>query len=223
MTRKQKTHENTREEIKAIAWRQIELSGADQLSLGSIAREMGLTTPALYRYFASRNELVSALVLDAHHSFAAALEQAIAGQPVDAHAGKFRALCQAYRRWALEHPQPYSLLFGNPIPGYQLENEAGQAAERSFVIVLDTLQAAQAAGVLDVQMIVPESPIQAASAEPTRPYQPEVMHLALAAWSFMHGMTSLELNGQSQVLLGADTGAFAEIEISRLMRSSGLA
>lgn len=219
-TRKQILHENTRDEIKSVAWKQIEQQSAAQLSLGSIAREMGLTTPALYRYFASRNELVSALIEDAHISFAQALEKGLSGLPLDDHAGRFRALCQGYRLWALSHPQPYSLLFGSPVPGYRLVNEAARAAEHSFLILLGVVQAAQQAGKLSPQTEAVSLSILHGEQQPGPAAM--VIHLALSAWSTIHGITSLELNGHNQIILAEHANEFAEIEITRLMQSIGI-
>jgi AcrR family transcriptional regulator len=219
-TRKQILHENTRDEIKSIAWKQIEQQSAAQLSLGSIAREMGLTTPALYRYFASRNDLVSALIEDAHISFAQALEKGLADLPLDDHAGRFRALCQDYHQWALSHPQPYSLLFGSPVPGYRLDNEAARAAERSFLILLGVVEAAHQAGKLAPQTESVSISILHREQQPGPP-PAMVIHLALSAWSTIHGITSLELNGHNQIILAEHANEFAEIEITRLMQSIG--
>ncbi len=224
--RRQLLHENIREEIKAIAWKQIAQTGASSLSLGSIAREMVLTTPALYRYFSSRNDLVSALIQDAYRSFTAALEQARDSLPPEEHAGRLLALFSAYRQWALSHPEPYSLLFGNPVPGYTLTAEAGQAGDHSFQVLLSVIQAADQAGKLSgtLQKIThtPALDAQLTALENSGETQsPQVIHLALSAWSFIHGITSLELNQQYQVILADHTDDFAQIEIRRFMQAVG--
>ena len=91
-----------KEEIKKTARKQIAEKGAGNLSLGAIARDLGMTPPALYRYFKNRDALISALIIDTYDSMGQALEGATAGITVDDYAGQFMALMQAYRQWAVE-------------------------------------------------------------------------------------------------------------------------
>lgn len=226
-TRRQIQYENTREEIKAIAWTQIAAGGAPALSLGGIARQMGLTTPALYRYFPSREDLLDALSREAYASFAGALDSARSALPPDDHAGRFRVLCLAYHQWAVAHPQQYNLIFGVTPPGYQLVGEAGQLADRSFLIVLEVVQAAEQAGKLNISTgQFPLTPGLQAQLESLQQqgggYSAWATYLALISWSFMHGVTSLELNQRYALILGEETEEFVQLEISRFMRSIGL-
>ena len=116
--RRERFKETTREEVKAVAWGQIAKHGAPALSLRAIAREMGLTAPALYRYFRDRDALVTALVIDAFNSFADALETGRNSRPENDHAGRLQAIGKAYRTWAVAFSQRYTLIFGTPIRGY---------------------------------------------------------------------------------------------------------
>src|SRR5918992_1046296 len=99
----------TREEIKAAALRQLEEHGVEGVSLNAIARELGMTGPALYRYVGSRDELLADLVVDAWEGLADAIERAAeenAGEPA---AKRLAAIGLAYREWAIARPQCYRL------------------------------------------------------------------------------------------------------------------
>lgn len=106
--------------IKDEARRMLGAEGAAKLSLRAVARELGMVSSALYRYFPSRDELLTALIIDAYDSVGAAAETA------DAHARaagapprtRWIAVCEAVRSWAVEHPHEYALIHGSPVPGY---------------------------------------------------------------------------------------------------------
>ncbi len=92
LTRRERVRAATIDEIKEIARRHIAEKGAAALSLRAIAREMGMTSPALYRYFASRDDLVTALIVDAYNSLADALEAARDACEEADHAGRLAAI-----------------------------------------------------------------------------------------------------------------------------------
>src|ERR1700690_1393056 len=98
--------------IKETAWKQIAEFGAPTLSLRAIARELGITAPAIYNYFPSRDELVTALIIDAYTSFGDSQFEARDAIPAADLMGRMTAIGVAYRTWALAHPQRYQLIFG---------------------------------------------------------------------------------------------------------------
>ncbi len=108
-------------EIKAKAWEQIAASGAPGLSLNAIAKQLGMTGPALYRYFASRDELLTELIREGYGSYAAAF--AAAGE-VD-----LMGFAQVAREWALADPQRYFLMYGTPVPGYHAPEDTRETAQ----------------------------------------------------------------------------------------------
>ncbi len=122
-TRRELRREETEAEIKTVARQQMAEVGAAALSLRSIAREMGLTAPALYRYFPNRDALVTALIVEAYQALAAAMQAADAAQARDDFHGRFQALALAFREWAVQHPQDFALIYGTPIPGYEAPRE----------------------------------------------------------------------------------------------------
>ena len=119
------------DEIKQIALRQLAEGGAQALSVNAIAKELGVSGPALYRYFANRDALLTELILDAYADLSAALRAADPG---------LRPLADAYRSWATANPHRYRLLFASPLPGYQAHDDRlVAAAERSMDILLDRM------------------------------------------------------------------------------------
>lgn len=124
--------------IKDVARRLIERDGVAGLSLREVAREMGLVSSALYRYFATRDELLTALILDAYNELGAAVERADARHRAESSRVRWRAVARALRAWALRHPHEFGLIYGTPVPGYRAPAETVAAATR-FTGVLATV------------------------------------------------------------------------------------
>jgi AcrR family transcriptional regulator len=220
-TRKEKLHESTRREIKEIAWNQIAVTGVSTLSLRSIAREMGMTAPALYRYFPSRDDLVTALIIDAFDSFTQFLETARDALPAYDYEGRLQAVCQAYRQWAISFPQRYSLIFGTPVPGYEMDDSSGPAAQRGFLVLLGVVGEANRAGkfqlpaeyiALPQELLARYEILQQLG----MPYSARDIHIALSVWCRMHGMVSLELFGYLPSFLAESRDDFIRVEITQL-------
>jgi AcrR family transcriptional regulator len=130
-------------EIKEEARRQLAAEGAQQLSLRAVARALGMVSSALYRYFPSRDDLLTALIIDAYDSLGSAAEQAVAAVAVAAvPAGprggtraRWRACCNAVRDWAIANPHEYALIYGSPVPGYQAPPETIGPAGRVAAVI----------------------------------------------------------------------------------------
>src|SRR3954471_14391752 len=103
------------EEIKNVARRQLADNGAD-LSLRAVARDMGMVSSAICRYFPSRDDLLTALILDAYNALGEAVENADAGVDRADIPGRFDAACHGIRTWALANPHEYALTYGSPVP-----------------------------------------------------------------------------------------------------------
>lgn len=199
LPRRQRVRQATIEEIKQSARRQLAIEGAAALSLRGVAREMGLTASALYRYFPSRDDLLTDLVVDAFTSLAEHLERAR-----DASVGSGGQLwvdvAGAYRRWALEHPSDYTLIFGTPVPGYEApEDRTKPAMFRGVDVLMQVMTRCVEAGNMDEQrleaLVNPalRSQLEAwrASGETTLP--PGALSAALTCWATLHGLITLEL------------------------------
>jgi AcrR family transcriptional regulator len=132
LNRRDRVRAATVTEIKDTARRILVADGPDGLSLRAIAREMGMTAPALYRYFPSREDLIGALIADLYDELTATLSTAATAAGADPRAG-ITAASWAFRSWALAHPREFGLLFGSPIPGIDAHSDdspAGLASER---------------------------------------------------------------------------------------------
>src|SRR5258705_2213883 len=122
------------EEIKAIARRHLATDGAN-LSLRAVARDLGVVSSAIYRYFASRDDLLTALILDAYNALGASVERADAAVPRGDLTGRWMAVCDAVRQWALAQPHEYALIYGSPVPGYNAPQDTVAAATRAVTVL----------------------------------------------------------------------------------------
>jgi AcrR family transcriptional regulator len=221
-TRRERIREATFEEIRSVAWKQIAELGVPELSLRAIAREMGMTAPGLYHYYPSRDELVTALIIEAFNSFSRYLEAARDALPADDHAGRYRAVCEAYFHWAMTSPWRYTLIFGSPVPGYQMGEAAYPSAQRGFLVLQAILGAGLAAGKIhSLAGLPPLSPEllarYAALQKLGMPFDANATHLALTTWSALHGITSLYLYGYLGRFLADQVEGFVRQEIGQLM------
>src|SRR5262249_11962561 len=133
-------------EIKEEARRQLAATGADGLSLRAVARELGMVSSALYRYYSSRDDLLTALIVDAYNALGDAARRAFPRPPAAARE-RWIAAWHAIRDWARSNPHEYALIYGSPVPGYRApEATIGPAARvpLAFVgIIRDALSVGQ--------------------------------------------------------------------------------
>jgi AcrR family transcriptional regulator len=115
-TRRERVRAQTLSEIKAEARRQLVTAGPSGVSLRALAREVGMTAPALYRYFPSLEDLVDAVTVDLFDELVAAMEQARDALPAEEVVGRLVAISRAFRAFAVAHPHEFQLMFGTP-PG----------------------------------------------------------------------------------------------------------
>jgi AcrR family transcriptional regulator len=173
-----------RTEIKQHAWEQIAAAGVPALSLNAIAKQVGMSGPALYRYFASRDELITALIRDAYRSLADTVRAAR-----DAGADLTR-LAHVIRDWARTDPQRYLLIYGTPVPGYHAPDDITAISNEVMAVLLEAC-----AG-------LPSTPTPFAThLEKHREWAGDrsvpapTLHRALSFWTRLHGVLSLELAG----------------------------
>ncbi|MEV0202315.1 TetR/AcrR family transcriptional regulator [Nonomuraea sp. NPDC050691] len=191
-------------EIIEIARRQLATEGAGGLSLRAVAREMGMVSSAIYRYFPSRDDLLTTLIIDGYNALGEAVERADAATPEGDFPGRWTAVCHAVRDWALAHPHEYALLYGSPVPGYQAPQDTIGPRVRDLVVFGGILAAAQRAGALGPAAALPEAgPALAGEAEASladlMPGVPgDVLLRALSAWTSLYGWVSFEVFGQFQ-------------------------
>jgi AcrR family transcriptional regulator len=187
------------EDIKATARRQMGEVGAAGLSLRAVARELGMVSSAVYRYFESRDALLTALIVDSFDAVGAAAEEAIAGLPRDLQP-RWRALAGAVRRWALANPHDYALVYGSPVPGYEAPADTVTPAGRVSLVMLSVVADGVERGQIDTTSrgSIPR-PVHTALAQLRdfgAPGVPdEVLARALLVWTGLFGAISYELFG----------------------------
>lgn len=228
LSRRERLRENTREEIKAIARKHMQEQGTAAISLRAIARDMGLTVTALYRYYPSHDDLVTALIVDAFNALADTMEQADSSQPRASYGNRLMAVMLAYREWAMQNSGDFQLIYGNPIPGYHAPREITvPAVIRGFRVVVGILAEAMANGELqpsaDYQQLPPH--VAAHMIEMIKqdgyniPLEP--MYLGVSGWVKMHGMIMLELFHHTPAVVG-DPEEFYRFEITNILKTAGL-
>lgn len=219
-TRRSDRRSATVTEIKAAAWADISESGSTDCSLRAVARRLGMAPSALYRYFGSRDDLLTALIVDAFDELTSVLHeahvQARTSVPVDEPGEVFVRVAAACRRWAVADPLRYRLIFGTPVGGYQ-GNEATTAASlRSSAVMLELMVELVAAGAIDLDRLSlglatgARAGFQRWSGMLTAPLPPAALAVAIDCYVAMHGAIQLEVNhhlppplqGQEDVFLG---------------------
>jgi AcrR family transcriptional regulator len=198
LSRRDRLRAQTLEEIRAHAWAQVDAGGAHSLSLNAIAKAMGMSGPALYRYFASRDELIGALVIEGYGDLVQAIADAAASAAArKSPARRVAAVAEGYRAWALAHPRRYVMLF-DPRPDDVVDSdEAIATISGGMLPLLEALGelapgAPDAAGrdKLDQQLRrwarVRDIPADAPVA---------VLRAGVLTWTQLHGIVSLEIAG----------------------------
>jgi AcrR family transcriptional regulator len=214
-------------EITEIARRQLATEGAAGLSLRAVAREMGMVSSAIYRYFPSRDDLLTALIIDGYNAVGEAVERADAKAGNDDYAGRWLAVCGAVRAWALAHPHEYALLYGTPVPGYEAPQDTVPAALRDTIVLARIVAEAHAAGALDPAGPCPPTPPSiAADMARARAMLPmdvpdDVIARGFTAWAALYGTVSFELFGQFNNVID-ERAAYFDHSMSLLGRLTGL-
>lgn len=185
------------EEIKAAAKRQIAEQGSAGLSLRAVARELGMVSSAVYRYYSSRDDLLTALIIDAYDEVGTAAEAAAARGDFTV---RWLALARTIRQWALDHPHDYALVYGSPVPGYRAPETTVPAAQRVALVALGLLSDGVRVG--EVRSRRPAAiprPVHrdlARLRDSAAPNVPDdVLSRGLAGWTQLFGSISFELFG----------------------------
>lgn len=196
--------------ILASARAQLGTVGPAALSVRAVARDVGMASSAVYRYFASRDDLLTALLVECFDEQGQAVESAEAAVGRGDLAGRWAAVARAFRAWAVAHPWDYALLYGSPVPGYVAPRRTVEPATRVTRLLLALLADAAGAG--------PGRPSRAGAPPLPAPAFHEavagVRELAgsdlpdvllrdgLAAWAGLVGAVTLELFGHLDQAVG---------------------
>lgn len=198
-TAREQARAETIEQIKAIARRHLATDGPD-LSLRAVARELGVVSSAVYRYFESRDALLTALIVDGYESLADAVERAEAAVPRRDLPRRWSAIWHAVRDWARARPSEYALLYGSPVPGYAAPQDTIEVAQRPVVLAVGLLREAVAAG-LEVPRERVSRAVRADLAGISQypgleDVPPALLARGMTMWALLFGAVSFELFGR---------------------------
>lgn len=209
--------------IKDEARRQLAADGAAKLSLRAVARALGMVSSALYRYFPSRDDLLTALIIDAYDSLGEAAEAAHRAVAEAGHLRRWTAVCEAARGWALAHPHEYALIYGSPVPGYSAPRTTVRAAARVPLLLIGIVRDAHDDDGLTAPALPAELREEAErmSADLAPGLPAEVTTALVAAWAQLYGLIGFELFGQFHLVV-EDREPFFRHAAVRLAHGVGL-
>ncbi|MBX7455210.1 TetR/AcrR family transcriptional regulator [Mycolicibacterium sp. 3033] len=192
-------------EIIEIGRRHLITDGAAGLSLRAVARDLGMVSSAVYRYVASRDELLTLLLIDAYTELADTVDDAHRTAAPDWRT-QLAAVSHAARTWALEQPACWALLYGSPVPGYHAPAERTvEPGTRVIATLFGIVDAAVAAGAIEHSTATVPQPLSSdfgrLKAEFGLTLDDATLGRCFLLWAALVGAISLEVFGQ----YGADT------------------
>ncbi|MFB9968083.1 TetR/AcrR family transcriptional regulator [Sinosporangium siamense] len=203
----------TIDEIKSVALGQL-AADSGQMTLRGVAREVGMTVQSLYHYFPSRDDLITALVADAHNALADAVQAAGQASRTLAAGERFVQVALAYRQWAVDHRARFLLIYGTPVPGYEAPREGltTSAARRLGATFSDVIfgdwTATETAGIRTPHEHARLTAALTTAVELVSPgLPPTAFGLGIELWGRIHGLVMLEILGHLPWLGPAAAGA----------------
>jgi AcrR family transcriptional regulator len=224
-TRRERVRAATVHDIKDAARRMLVTGGPQAISLRAIARDMGMTAPAIYRYFPSLDALVMELADDLYDELRATIVAALDPEPADEPLRQLSAMARAFRRWSVAHPAEFGLLFGNPVPGLVAFESACPEEEHSghrfgaaflgvFAAVWHTAPFATPPRELISDRLVADLEPYRQAHGPDLPL--EVTYLYLSGWTRLYGLVAMEVFGHMRWAL-ADVESLFETELANFV------
>ncbi|HEY1174629.1 MAG TPA: TetR/AcrR family transcriptional regulator [Phytomonospora sp.] len=187
-------------EIRATARALLVEKGGDAVTINAIAREMGLSGPASYRYYAGHDELVGAVTADFYAELTAVVDDARAGAPAGDHRARLFAMCRAMRAWAIAHRPEFGWMFARPVTGADLDRDsarhtAGRDFERPFFEETAALWEAAPFPVPDLADLDPRlrRQLDANAAAMGGRLPPAAVHVFLGVWIRLYGLLCMEV------------------------------
>lgn len=206
-------------EIKEIARRHLAEQGAAALSLRAVARELGMVSSAVYRYFPSRDDLLTALLVDAYDAVADAAADAERRTARAAVATRWLALAGAIRDWAHANRADFDLVYGSPVPGYQAPQDTIVPAERLSATFIRIVAEGVRSGEITADAATPIPRAVHADFGTLRAFAgvdvPDtVLSRGLLVWTNLFGTLSFELHGHLHNVI-VDYDAFFDLQMRR--------
>jgi AcrR family transcriptional regulator len=233
VSRRERLRAATVDEIMQTARRLLVEDGSAAITLRAIARSIGLTAPALYRYFPSLDELVNALCAELYDELSDHLEQARDACPADDVTGRLYAVCRAFRRWSVAHPAEFGLMFGSPVPGVDTDpatahqpdtpaHEAGARFAGVFAALFAELWLRAPFPVPDAAAMAPglRTQLEGYLANLGANLPAGAAQLFLSCWIRLYGMVALEVFGHLHFAL-SDPEPMFEAELALAARQLG--
>jgi AcrR family transcriptional regulator len=220
-TRRERLRNATLVEIKLAARQLVAEHGPTAISLRAIGRELGMSAPALYRYFPSLEALVIEVCMDLYEELREAITAA--AQAADTPAGQLLAMARRFRTWSVAHPQEFALLLGNPVPGVaQLEEECESpdhpGAQVGAVFLKPFAEVWHLLGhPAEVDDPANAEQLARAMAVHGEVVTPACMYAFLGAWTRLYGMVAMEVFGHLRWAL-TDVEPLFEAELDRFVR-----
>jgi AcrR family transcriptional regulator len=204
MSKRQETREKIETQIIELGRRHLVTEGAAGLSLRAISRDLGMVSSAVYRYVASRDDLLTLLLVDAYSELADAVD--LAGVAAGSWRDQLLAMAHAARRWAVDQPARWALLYGSPVPGYQAPRQRTVGPGTRVVGTLfNAIAAGIAAGDIPQSTVAAAQPLSSDFERVRQEFEFTGDDSAVAKcfllWAGLVGAISLEVFGQ----YGADT------------------
>lgn len=213
-------------EIVAVAREHLAEHGAAGLSLRAVARELGMASSAVYRYFPSRDDLLTALIVEAYDALGTAAEEASEEARRRSPRNRWLAVARAIRGWALAHPHQYALLYGSPVPGYAAPELTTVSGVRAGMALVGVVADAARTRTLDPSSAMAAVPALVPSLDAVRAatgleVDDQVAVATLAAWTQLFGLLSFEVFGQTRGV-GIDHEALFEAATTSMAAAIGL-
>ncbi|MET9799539.1 TetR-like C-terminal domain-containing protein [Streptomyces sp. NPDC006368] len=217
------------EVIKAAARQLLVKSGAGGLSLEAVAGDGGLRVADVEAVFPHRDDLLTALVIDAYNESGAAMEQAdqIAR---DAHASagaRLLAVARALRQWSFDNPGQFTLIYGSPVPGYHAPQDTVPPASRTPAVLAGIVRSALEAGELapprravpGPPLLLPEA-VELFGGVPEAPFS-DIIERGIVLWSNLIGLLVFQVFSRTHDSV-RDESAFFDFAIAVAAESIGL-
>lgn len=227
--RRERARAATIEEIKQTALALMREQQTTDVHFTDIARAMGMTPPALYRYFADRDELLTALITDAYDELGRRVAESRDSVRESDIGGRWLAAAEAYRSWARHEPQQFALILGMPVPGYSADEEGPTTeAARSAMSQLSALfSEAHGRGKLRRPLVRDCADALMRCRNDKHPelngvLEPETFQAMLHSWAALHGFASLEAYGHLDWMLPEARDALFLSQVRLIAKASGL-
>ncbi len=213
-------------DVSRIARSHLAESGAAQLSVRAIARELGLASSALYRYFPSRDALLTQLIIEAYDELGESVELAAAAVDRDDLGQRFGSICHAVRDWARANPHEFALIYGSPVIGYAAPDDTIASALRVARVLIDLAADVPADGLVLrtpgplnntlVEQLTAANVLAGVDADL------DVLVLGVELWAQLFGFVSFELFGSFKNAFEPADALF-DHQIDMAIRAFGLA